>query len=778
MDTFRRKRRNRRGATSTIGRTIVLAVVMSMFAVMAPSGTNPLAAAPTGVDRNGRWGPVENWPMVAIHSALDSRGRVVTYGTNGDGTQTGKFIYDTWTPNASAAFGHTTLANTTTTDIFCSLQINRPDNGNMMIFGGDNWTGTNTTNTGNPDINELDAATSQLQPRPAMNRARWYATAVTMPDGTFYIQGGLGGGDRPERWDPKKGAQLLPISTDGVYWYYPRNFVIPDGRVFGMDATGRMFFVSPTLDSLTMAGNLPADRYGIGSTAVMFEPGKILHFGGPTNTAVIIDLTSGTPVISRTGSLSSARQWVDATLLPDGRVMANGGATKSSSQITRDDINTYGVNYKTEIWDPATGQWTLAAENVQPRLYHSTSLLLPDGRVLVAGGGSPGPVTNADAEIYSPDYLVAAGGGATVRPSIESVSADSFLPGEAFRMTTSGATPSRVTLVKTGSVTHSFNMEQRFIELPFQTTGDTTVTRIPASSAVVTPGYYLLSIIDANGIPSKSELIRVEVPDPKRPVAGVDGQITRLYQGYFQRPADVAGYTYWRNQLLAGKTTIAAVSDYFAANGEFNARYGALNNEQFVNQVYQNVLGRPADGAGRTYWLGQLANGVTRGTLMLSFTDSAEFVNKTGTPSPAAPNGMPRAYQPVPVPGPAPTPGGAGDPALIDTYRRQIYRLYFGYFDRAPDGDGWNHWVEMRLGGLTLPAVSQEFALSSEFASIGLTSNGDFVDYVYRNVLDREPDQLGRQFWINQLNSGMTRGEMMTGFTESREFVIKVGFPG
>lgn len=751
-------------------------IVFSLLAVMVPG--SGASAAPVGVSRNGWWAPVENWPMVAIHSALDSRGRVVTYGTNGDGKQTGKFIYDTWTPNKSAAFGHTTLANTTKTDIFCSLQINRPDNGNMMIFGGDNWTGTTTTNTGNPDINELNVANSELQERPAMNRARWYATAVTMPDGSFYIQGGDGGRDRPERWDGKNGAQLLPFSTDALYWYYPRNFVIPDGRVFGMDPTGRMYFVSPTLDSIDLVGNLPADRYGIGSTAVMFEPGRILHFGGPTNTAIIVDVTSGIPAITRTGSLSSARQWVNGTLLPDGRVLATGGSEKSSSQATRGDINTYGVNNTAEIWDPATGEWTQLAEGVQPRLYHSTALLLPDGRVLVAGGGSPGPVTNADAEIYYPDYLVARGGGATVRPVIESVSADSLQPGQALQLKTSGAAPSRVTLLKTGSVTHSFNMEQRFLELPFQHNNGITTTRIPASSSVVTPGYYLVSVLDANGIPSESKLIRVEIPDPTRPATGVDGQITRLYRGYFDRNPEVSGYTYWRDQILDGQTTVEAASEYFATSAEFSTRYGALNNEQFVNQVYQSVLGRPADAAGRDHWLIQLANGVSRGAVMLSFTDSAEFVNKTGTPAPTAPNGVPVNYSPKAEPGPAPVPGGAGDPDRVAAYRRQIYRLYFGYLDRPPDGDGWNHWVSLMMEGTTLEEISQEFAQSGEFATVGLTSNAEFVDYVYRNVMDREPDPLGREFWIRQLNTGMSRGEMMTGFTESREFVIRVGFPG
>ncbi|MGI9596422.1 MAG: hypothetical protein ACR2QK_09690, partial [Acidimicrobiales bacterium] len=232
--TTDKRRRKLRLAPSLVG----LALGASTLSALTLADLTPASAAPIDVNEDGQWGPVEDWPMVGIHAALDSNGRVVTYGTNPDGTQTGQFIYDIWTPNQSAAAGHNTLANNTNTDLFCSLQLNRSDTGDMILFGGDNWTGNVTNNRGNPDINSLDAATGQLTKLPGMNRSRWYATGTTLPDGSIYVQGGLDGEDRPEHWTPEGGARLLDIDTSGIDWYYPRNFVVPDGRIFGIDTQG------------------------------------------------------------------------------------------------------------------------------------------------------------------------------------------------------------------------------------------------------------------------------------------------------------------------------------------------------------------------------------------------------------------------------------------------------------------------------------------------------------------------------------------------------------
>ena len=110
--------------------------------------------------------------------------------------------------------------------------------------------------------------------------------------------------------------------------------------------------------------------------------------------------------------MSSKRQWVSATVLADGRVLATGGSLQDN---TLNDVNT-----SAEIWDPATGIWTVGPSGSRARLYHSGALLLPDASVLVTGGGAPGPLTesNMNAEIYYPSYLYNAPGTFAARPAI------------------------------------------------------------------------------------------------------------------------------------------------------------------------------------------------------------------------------------------------------------------------------------------------------------------------------------------------------------------------
>ncbi len=766
---------------SSIAVMALVAMMFSSIVILEPvtaDSAQAAPAAPIARDPGGRWGPVEDWPMMAIHAALDSNGRVVTYGTNPDGRQTGRFIYDIWTPSPSAASGHNTLDNTTRTDIFCSLQLNRPDTGDMVLFGGDNWTGTTTNNLGNADITQIDASSGAIAPLPGMNRARWYATGTTMPNGSFYVQGGKGGADRPERWSPQRGSELLSINTSAIGWFYPRNFVAPDGRIFGFSSEGTMYYVSEALNRLDVVGRLPAGHRGDTSAAVMFEPGRILLFGGPSPEALVIDITGGgAPVITSAGTMSSIRRWANGTILPDGRVLATGGAVKNSVGNVPEPIETYGTNFTAEIWDPRTGRWTVGDEAQVPRLYHSTALLLPDGRVLTAGGGSPGPVTNTDAELYHPDYLTTASGSPMPRPQITALSNDTLTAGQRLAITVpSGTDVARVTLVKTGSVTHSFNMEQRFVELDFRLNraagGDIVVTHLPDNDATITPGYYLVSVLDGNGIPSPSKLVKIGVPDPTRPTSTLDGQIVRLYRAAFQRMPDSSSFVYWRRQMLHGMSsdTMAAL---FAASPEFNARYGRLGNGGFVDQLYTSVLGRGATTPERNFWIGQLDAGLSRADALLAFADSAEFQRRTGTAG-LRPTGIASTGNPTPPPAPAPGPGSS-DPAAA-SYEGEIRRLYLGYFGREPDRSGLTYWAAVRAGGVPLVSVANEFAASAEVRSrYGQTTYGQYVDLVYNNVLGRAADRAGRQYWIGRLATGVTRGELMVAFTESPENVAAVG---
>ena len=484
------------------------------------SGGNNTDPPPAPRLTSGRWEAVQPWPLIAIHSVMASDGRILTYGTTQDGYQTGYFVYDIWDPTQAVSEGHQTLVNATGTDIFCSAQINNPKTGETVLFGGDTWNGYFTLNEGNASINSFNPQTGSLQSMAGMNRNRWYATAITRADGSIYIQGGKDADEynnngTPELWRSSTGARSLSISTDDYYWWYPRLFLLSDGRIFGFDTRGEMFLVDADLSRISSAGSFDMVADGRGTSAVMYRQDQILVFGGDSTRAQTIDLRSGWPIVADTGRMHNGnRHWVNATLLPDGRVFANGGANLNVDQYHQLPLSDFNVAYSAEVWEPATGQWTSLANASQPRLYHSSSILLADGRILTAGGGAPGPQENLNAEIYVPDYLIRDDGSNMPRRNIYNVNTlgtDVLKPGNAIEVQVDDATQiRRMTLLKTGSVTHSFNTEQRLVELSFETvSGNRLQSNLPGNSAVLTPGYYLLTVLDVNGVPSRSAGIRV-----------------------------------------------------------------------------------------------------------------------------------------------------------------------------------------------------------------------------------------------------------------------------
>jgi Domain of unknown function (DUF1929) len=265
---------------------------------------------------------------------------------------------------------------------------------------------------------------------------------------------------------------------------------------------------------LTMAGNMArSSPSGVTATDVMYDVGKILRAGGGSRsttgtqeakkTAVVIDINGATPKVTATAPMPYALHWHTGTVVADGRVVVTGGSRQPNQLV--------GVNYRALIWDPATGQWTAGARtptnSAHARLYHSNALLLPDATILVGGGGAPGPVVNTNAQIYYPPYLFDGAGGFATRPKI--TSAPTKLNwSQTFDLGTDQPTAvARVTLIKTGSVTHGFNMEARFIELPFTRSGSTLKVQAPANANIATPGHYLLFVINGQGVPSIAKVV-------------------------------------------------------------------------------------------------------------------------------------------------------------------------------------------------------------------------------------------------------------------------------
>ena len=480
---------------------------------------------PATANVDGMWSPVYPWPLISVHSALLPDGRVMTYGSDLTGLQTGHSIYDIWDSTGAPNTGHLTLDNPTGTDIFCSSQVLLPQSGNLFIAGGDVWTGTQTTNKPNNNSNLYDSASTSLTRGINMNRARWYSSSITLVNGETYIQGGSGGNDRPEIRGVDGSFRLMSgINTSTLGSQYPRNFVAPDGKVFGYaPANGQMYRVDTTgSGTITMLGSFDtAYSGGWYSSTAMYRPGRILQIGGNSNGAYTIDITGTAPVVAQTQTMSSTRAWVNATVLADGKVVATSGSAVPGA--------TTGYNNIAETWDPATGQWHQGAVAQKMRLYHSNALLLPDGSVLVSGGGAISPTytsdpnkNNLNAEIYYPPYLFTSTSPGTstraVRPTVDNVPTWIDI-GKTFALdvTANAASVSRVTLVKTGSMSHSFNMDQRFLDLTFNASGSHVAVQAPAHAGEAPPGFYLLFVFNEAGVPSVGKILRMGIANDANP---------------------------------------------------------------------------------------------------------------------------------------------------------------------------------------------------------------------------------------------------------------------
>lgn len=446
----------------------------------------------------GRWDAPIPWPMVAIDASLLPDGRVLSWGRH----DAPPYL---WSP-ATGAF----TAVERPFDLFCTGHSFLP-NGQLFAAGGH----SGTDDLGIRDAQLFDFRTDSWTAAPMMQNGRWYPTNTTLPNGEVLV---VSGGDTlmqrnliPEIYQAD--GTWRTLSTASLYLpYYPFMYVAPDGRVFAAGPAKATYYLNTTGTGSWRTG--PSSRFGSRSygSSVMYDAGKILIVGGgtPTNTAEVINLNAATKTWRSVASMSVARRHADATLLPDGTVLVTGGTNGTGFNGTP----TSAAVLVPELWDPQTEKWTKLARMSHHRVYHSTALLLPDGRVLVAGSGQPAAVGLTDdrtAEIFSPPYLFNADGTPATRPTIAAAPTE-VTYGQSFQVETpDAANVAKVTWIALGTVTHAFNMGQRMNHLSFAATGEGTVTvTAPAGPTLAPPGYYMLFLVDARGVPSVATIVRID----------------------------------------------------------------------------------------------------------------------------------------------------------------------------------------------------------------------------------------------------------------------------
>ena len=414
-------------------------------------------------------------PINPIHTALLSNGKILV--VSGSGNYPAQTIYNVgvWDPSSN-----TITTQTQSWDMFCNGMIVLPD-GRPFIMGGnlqyDPFFGWNRTSIYNP-------ATGKFTDMEDMTHGRWYPTSTVLGDGRVMIFSGLdetsATNTRVEIYKVGVGW-AAPVTAPWTPPLYPRMHLLPNGKVFYSGPTTQSRTFDPSTN--TWSNVLATTNYGgirlYGSSVLLpltpannYAP-KVIIFGGgnpATATTEIIDLSAATPAWTNGPSMSAPRIEMNATILPNGKVLTVGGS------LNDEDITTASLN--ADLYDPATNTMSSAGANAFPRLYHSVALLLPDATVWVAGGNPTRGTYEPSVEIYSPAYLFNPDGTPATRPSITTVTPSVIGYGTSFQVQTpDAANIASVVLMKDGAVTHAFDMDQRQVGLTFTVgSGALTVT--------------------------------------------------------------------------------------------------------------------------------------------------------------------------------------------------------------------------------------------------------------------------------------------------------------
>ncbi|HET8951963.1 MAG TPA: Ig-like domain-containing protein [Solirubrobacteraceae bacterium] len=472
------------------------------------SDARAAAAAVTGDEHIvGQWGPVVDWPVVGVHVALMPNGKVLAYDSVGDNATETYPVHDhtratLWDP---ATGTQTPVWVDTGYNVFCSGLAHLTD-GRLFVAGGNLDSALN----GIRQTHIFDPSTNTWSVGPDMASGRWYPTVTPLNNGEMLITSGRV--NVPEVRTTS--GSLRSLSTASLSQpLYPWTDVAPDGRAFvsGPDTTLRSLNTGGT-GTWQSQGTRDSINRDYGGHA-LYDIGKILVAGGggSTRDARIIDINGATPSVTQTQSMAFGRRQNNLTVLADGSVLATGGNSSGAGLV---DLNN-GV-YNAERWNPATGTWTtLAAESVT-RQYHSTAMLLPDGRILSSGGGICGTCDSVgylakNAQVFTPPYLFKTDGSGQLadRPVIDAAPAVANY-GQPFQVDTAQAgSISKVALLRLGSVTHSVNMEQRYIPLGFTAGAASLTATAPANANIAPPGVYMLFVVDNAGVPSVAKMVTV-----------------------------------------------------------------------------------------------------------------------------------------------------------------------------------------------------------------------------------------------------------------------------
>jgi len=460
----------------------------------------------------GQWRTLPNpMPINPVHAALLHNGKVLIVAGSGNLASEMNWRAAIFDPATG-----TVTTQTVTWDMFCNGMVVLAD-GRALINGG--------TLKYDPFHGQLrnavyDPLTGQFADVQNMAHGRWYPTTTNLGDGTVMTSSGLDENGNTNStveiytvgsgWSPVYGSPFTPT-------LYPRLHLLPNGKVFySGSGTGSRYFdpSTHTWSGVVATTNYSTTRtYGTSvllplTPANNYTPVVMIMGGGSPSTATteLINLSATSPKWTYGPAMSQPRIEMNATILPNGKVLALGGS------LNDEDAGTASLN--ADLYDPATNTFASAGQNAAARLYNSNSLLLPDATVLLIGGNPTRGTYEQSIEIYTPPYLFNSNGSPATRPSITGVPSTGIGYGAAFQVQTpDAANISSVVLVRPGAPTHAFDMEQRLVGLSFTAGSGLLNVVTPPNGNIAPPGFYMLFLLNSAGVPSIARFVQL-TPTP------------------------------------------------------------------------------------------------------------------------------------------------------------------------------------------------------------------------------------------------------------------------
>lgn len=473
--------------------------VFSFAGATGPAALAGSATAPADARMDGEWSNPVDLGVIAINANLLPTGKVL-YWQFIRGSERGSvaYLWDTsgTLTDVSVPYQH---------DVFCGGQTFLAD-GRVFVAGGVVW-GAAGSEVGVTHSDFFDPFTETWSPGPEMEYARWYPDVKQAADGSVYVFGGQASPgiliNQVERYNPITNTfTTLPSSADIVADVYARTILLPSGKIFMAGQNQETDLLDLNTNTWSFVGDFNYGKRLYGNAFLLPGLEKVITIGGGTGpgfdataTTEIIDFSEPTPAWRYSASMAYPRQHTASTYLADGKILVIGGVRQLKY------VDPAGP---AEMFDPDTETWTTLAAAPVAKAYHSTAILLPDGRVWSAGGDRYLP-DRTYLQIYSPPYLFWGN-----RPTITSAPAN-----VGYNQRFSVATPdsrriAKVALMKLGTATHSGTFDQRYVPLDFKAKNGALRATSPVDSAHAPPGYYMLFIISNRGVPSVASMVLVQ----------------------------------------------------------------------------------------------------------------------------------------------------------------------------------------------------------------------------------------------------------------------------